>query len=133
VTVAGRYAARPLPPPSTRADAGDGYAVTAVADGDERRYSVTKDGVAVDAIEPYLGARGHLVALRERDLAFQHVHPRDAATAGREIGFDVALAGAGRHRLFLQFKHAGAVRTAAFTEPAGAPPVESHEEDGHGH
>ena len=27
------------------------------------------------AVEPYLGARGHLVALREGDLAFLHVHP----------------------------------------------------------
>jgi hypothetical protein len=136
VTAAGRYAPRPLPAPSTRADAGDGYAVTAVADGGERRYTATKDGVPVDDIEPYLGARGHLVALRESDLEFQHVHPKNAATEGREIGFDVALEGDGRHRLFLQFKHAGEVRTAAFTELAGDPdvaPAESRKEDGHGH
>lgn len=137
VTAAGRYAARPLPAPATHADAGHGYAVEAVADGDERRYTVTKDGVPVDDIEPYLGARGHLVALRERDLAFQHVHPKDPATAGREIAFDVALKGSGRHRLFLQFKHAGRVHTAAFTEPAqdrpGAAPDANGEEAGHGH
>lgn len=136
VTAAGRYAARPLPAPSMRADAGEGYVATAAANGDERSYTVTKDGVPVDDIEPYLGARGHLVALRERDLAFQHVHPKNAATKGREIAFDVALEGAGRHRLFLQFKHDGEVRTAAFTESArgaAAAPADAHEEDGHGH
>ena len=29
-------------------------------------------------IQPYLGARGHLVALRQGDLAYLHVHPEDA-------------------------------------------------------
>ncbi len=142
VTAAGRYVARPLPAPRERAAAGDGYAVTAVADGDERRYTVTRDGKPVDDIEPYLGARGHLVALREDDLAFQHVHPKDAATAGREIAFDVDLAGGDRHRLFLQFRHDGRVHTVAFTERGGgpAPPADrgdggkdDHEEAGHGH
>ncbi|HWM12155.1 MAG TPA: hypothetical protein VNO82_22535 [Solirubrobacteraceae bacterium] len=131
--VAGRYAPRPLPAPATTtADAGDGYAVDVAAVGSERRFTVTRDGIPVDDVEPYLGARGHLVALREGDLAFQHVHPRDRATEGREIRFDVALPGSRRHRLFLQFKHDGKVRTAAFTEPAGAP-TRSHGEDGHGH
>lgn len=130
--VAGDYDARPLPEPARTAAAGDGYEVAVTADAGERRYTVTRAGEPVDDLEPYLGARGHLVALREGDLTFQHVHPRDAATAGREIGFAVALDGGGSHRLFLQFKHDGKVRTAAFTEaPAGRAPA--HEEDGHGH
>ncbi len=132
VAVAGRYAARPLPAPSARADAGDGYAVAVVAAGSERRFTVERDGVPVEDIEPYLGARGHLVALREGDLAFQHVHPKDRATEGREIAFDVALPGAARHRLFLQFKHGGEVRTAAFTERGGGA-SSPHGEAGHGH
>lgn len=133
VEVAGRYAARPLPPPATRADAGDGYTVALERDGAERSFTVERDGAPVEDIEPYLGARGHLVALRESDLAFQHVHPKDSATAGREIGFDVALPGAASHRLFLQFKHDGEVRTAAFTEPASAAADREHGEAGHGH
>ena len=130
--VAGGYDAEPLPAPARTASAGEGYAVAVRADGGERRYTVTRDGTPVGDLEPYLGARGHLVALREDDLAFQHVHPKDAPTAGREIRFDVALEGAGSHRLFLQFKHDGKVQTAAFTEAAtgGAP---AHEEGGHGH
>lgn len=134
LVVEGDYAATPLPGPARTADAGDGYEVAVTADGGERRYTVSRDGVPVDDLEPYLGARGHLVALREGDQAFQHVHPKDAATEGREIGFDVALEGAGSHRLFLQFKHDGKVRTAAFTEAAAAASGgATHEEDGHGH
>ena len=38
------------------------------------RFTITKNGVPVRT-EPYLGAGGHLVALREGDLAFLHVHP----------------------------------------------------------
>jgi hypothetical protein len=132
VEVAGAYAARALPRPATAADAGDGYVVTVARTGDERRFTVTKDGRPVDDIEPYLGARGHLVALRAGSLAFQHVHPKDEATVGREIAFDVALPRSGDYRLFLQFKHDGRVRTAALTERVdkAAP---SHGEDGHGH
>ena len=60
--------------------------------------------------EPYLGAGGHLVALREGDLAFLHVHPGDHGVA-----FDTTFETAGRYRMFLQFKHEGRVQTAAFT------------------
>jgi hypothetical protein len=75
----------------------------------------------VTDLEPYLGARGHLVALREGDLAFLHVHPADATTIGSSISFHAALPSAGRYRLFLQFQHHGVVHTAAFTleVPAG--------------
>ena len=45
-------------------------------DETELRFTVTKDGRPVKT-EPYLGAGGHLVALREGDLAFLHVHPTE--------------------------------------------------------
>jgi hypothetical protein len=130
--VTGDYMPRPLPDPATTADAGDGYEVAMVRKGAERRFTVTRRGRPVDDVEPYLGARGHLVALAERELAFQHVHPKDRATEGRQIRFDVALREPGRYRLFLQFKHEGKVRTAAFTERV-AGPGGGHAEDGHGH
>ena len=74
--------------PSRRAapTRGDGYAVRlgagAVRAGEEAelRFTVTRDGEPV-ATEPYLGAGGHLVALREGDLAFLHVHPTDGPSA----------------------------------------------------
>ena len=37
--------------------------------------TVTKDGQPVTDLQPYLGAYGHLVALRAGDLAYLHVHP----------------------------------------------------------
>jgi hypothetical protein len=67
-------------------------------------------------VEPYLGARGHLVALRQGDLAYLHVHPLDKAAAGNAITFATTFPSAGRYRLFLQFKEAGRVHTAAFTQ-----------------
>ena len=108
---------RALPAPATVADAGDGYQVRlaagAVRAGEEAelRFAVTRDGEPV-ATEPYLGAGGHLVALREGDLAFLHVHPTTTRLAlhGRRSRAP------GRYRLFLQFRHEGAVHTAAFTQ-----------------
>jgi hypothetical protein len=103
----------PLPAPvlSVRSD---GYEVSLDAgevhpgEESELRFSVTRDGREVET-EPYLGAGGHLVALREGDLAYLHVHP------GEQLSFMSELPSAGRYRLFLQFKHDGAVHTAPFT------------------
>jgi hypothetical protein len=74
------------------------------------RFTVLKDGKPVQ-VQPYLGANGHLVALREGDLAFLHVHPMEGTTE-----FESTFPTVGRYRLFLQFKHAGRVHTAAFTQ-----------------
>lgn len=115
LSVPGRYAPRPLPHPATTADAGDGYEVELRADGAELAFTVRKDGRPVEDIEPYLGARGHLVALREGDLAYLHVHPESEATEGRDIRFAVEYPSEGRYGLFLQFKHEGRVHTAVFT------------------
>jgi hypothetical protein len=100
----GEVHSQPLPPASNTATV-DGMTVS-------RRgldFTVTRAGKPV-AIEDYLGAKGHLVALREGDLAFLHVHP-DAD----RLRFDAALDTRTRYRLFLQFKTGGQVHTAAFT------------------
>ncbi len=108
----------PLPPPSDTAPAGDGYAVElaagepAAGEETELAFTVTRDGRPIRT-EPYLGAGGHLVALREGDLAFLHVHPAEG------VRFEATFPTAGRYRLFLQFKHEGRVRTAAFTQEVG--------------
>ena len=74
-------------------------------------------------LEPYLGANGHLVALREGDLAYLHVHPEHADVPG-EVPFTVTFPSAGRHRLFFDFQVDGVVHTADFTVDVG---------DGHAH
>jgi hypothetical protein len=78
-------------------------------------FDVSRAGRAVGDLEPYLGALGHLVALREGDLAFLHVHPESDGGSGPRIAFRAAFPSEGRYRLFLQFAHGGGVRTAAFT------------------
>ncbi len=119
VHVAGPFEPRDLPHPSSRATTGDGYQVRLSEVEDELSFTVYADGRRVEDIEPYLGARGHLVALREGDLGFLHVHPESEATEGSDIRFRVEYPSAARYRLFLQFKHDGRVRTVAFTKERG--------------
>lgn len=119
LSVPGRYHPRPPAHPSRQATAPGGYDVRLDEGGGEFRFGVSRNGRPVHDLEPYLGARGHLVALRESDLAYLHVHPEDDATAGREIRFAVRYPSAGRYGLFLQFRHEGRVRTVAFTRQNG--------------
>jgi len=111
VRVDGDADLRALPAPATTARDG-GYAVRLREAGDVLHFSVTRDGTPV-TVDPYLGARGHLVALRDGDLAFLHVHPEERDGA---IAFATTFPTSGRYRLFLQFKHAGRVHTVAFTK-----------------
>jgi hypothetical protein len=116
--VDGDASLRPLPAPATVARTG-GYTVEldagAARAGHESAlaFSVTRAGAPVET-EPYLGAGGHLVVLREGDLAFLHVHPLERT----RLRFETTLPSDGRYRLFLQFKVDGRVHTAAFTRVA---------------
>ncbi|HEU4703546.1 MAG TPA: hypothetical protein VFS37_13775 [Conexibacter sp.] len=111
---------RPLPAPTIRAtsDGGDVVRLDAgtVRAGREStlRFAVERDGAAV-ALAPYLGAAGHLVALRDGDGAFLHVHPQESATAQGRAAFMATFPSAGRYRLFLQYRVGAHVRTGAFT------------------
>lgn len=113
---------RDLPPETDVVRTGGGYEVSLEGEAtkagrpSELAFSVTHGGEPVQ-VEPYLGADGHLVALREGDLAFLHTHPEDhdeGETDGA-IRFMTEYPSAGRYRLFLQFRHSGEVETAAFT------------------
>jgi hypothetical protein len=116
----GEFAARPFPAVDPIGRSG-GYEVRLRAEepraGEHARltFAVSRDGRATDDLAPYLGAKGHLVALREGDLAFLHVHPEEEQGEPNEIVFDANFPTAGRYRLYLQFKHDGAVRTVEFT------------------
>lgn len=76
----------------------------------ELAFTVTDDGRPV-TVQNYLGAKGHLVALREGDLAFLHVHPDED-----RLRFMAEFPSPGRYRLFLQFQTGGRIHTAALTE-----------------
>ncbi|MFJ8692641.1 hypothetical protein [Streptomyces roseolilacinus] len=124
LAVSGTYKAPALPEPAATTSV-DGYTVT--LDGDLRPgkaaeliLTVNRDGRPVTDLQPYLGAYGHLVALRSGDLAYLHVHPNgepgDGATKpGPSLSFASTAPSVGTYRLFLDFQHDGTVRTAAFT------------------
>jgi hypothetical protein len=115
----GGFVSRPFPAP-VPVDESDGYEVRLRAgepvagESTELSFAVSQGGQPVDDLQPYLGAKGHLVALREGDLAFLHVHPEDEGAAD-EIVFEATFPTAGRYRLYLQFRHEGVVRTVEFT------------------
>ena len=115
---AGTFAPRALPAPAMTART-DGYDVGLHAHGTSTlSFTVRRGGTPVTDLQPYLGARGHLVVRRAGDLAYEHVHPlsgRAGAAAPGEIAFEGTTPTPGSYRLFLQFRHAGRVHTAAFT------------------
>jgi hypothetical protein len=125
--------------PETRTAQVDGFTVTLAgtltpgADA-ELTLSVSRDGEPVTDLQPYLGAYGHLVALRVGDLAYLHVHPDGAPGDGRTepgpgVVFYAAVPSDGAYHLYLDFKHDGVVRTAAFSLATGS----EHADTEHGH
>lgn len=133
-----------LPAPAESIEV-DGYVVSvsgsvSAAEHSMLMFTVTKDGVPVE-FENWLGASGHLVAIRQGDLAYAHMHPSGHSHDSSEadgmsesdmtvgdsmshgamsmpgmIHFDAEFpAGAGTYRLFLQFQVGGKLSTAAFT------------------
>jgi hypothetical protein len=147
---AGEYVPSALPAPSRTATV-DGYTVELTGDLAAGRSSkltlrVSRDGRPVTDLQPYLGAYGHLVALRDGDLAYLHVHPDGApgdgrTPAGPELTFYAEVPSDGAYRLYLDFRHNGQVRTAEFTAVAGdnggvpqpSPTTAEPSPTGHGH
>ncbi|MCC6433407.1 MAG: hypothetical protein IT196_00100 [Acidimicrobiales bacterium] len=124
LTVAGNYRPTALDAPTSTSLA-DGYEVGLTAERSETgeltaQLTVRRHGELVTDLQPYLGANGHLVAMRAGDLAYAHVHPVEEgdATPG-VVAFDAELTSAGRYGLFFDFKHDGTVHTASFTFDQG--------------
>lgn len=123
----------------------------------ELTVTVTRDGKLVTTLQPYLGAYGHLVILREGDLGYLHVHPEGAepkpgSTSGPYVGFVAQAPTPSRYLLYFDFQVDGKVRTAEFVldaDPAaggtaeddqgskddqgGEKEADGHQDDGHGH
>lgn len=118
--VAGDYDPVPTEPVATTTV--DGYEVSVAGElvaGESTKLTVTvsRDGEPVTELEPYLGAFGHLVALREGDLAYLHVHPHGekpqaGETSGPGIVFESSAPTAGRYLLYLNFQVDGQVHAA---------------------
>ncbi len=88
--VAGPYNPQPLPPPVATAEVDDyTVALRGTPKANEPSMltlSVRRDGNAVGDLQPYLGAYGHLVAVRASDLAYLHVHPNGEPGDGDSLG-----------------------------------------------
>lgn len=102
--------------------------------GSDLTLEITRDGEPVTQLQPYLGAFGHLVALREGDLAYLHVHahgdePAGGDVAGPTVVFTAEVPTAGRYLLYLDFQVAGEVHTASFILDAGASPATASEDE----
>jgi hypothetical protein len=84
--------------------------------------TVSRGGVPVTDLQPYLGTYAHLTAFHEGDLAFAHLHPHGEVNGehgGPQLSFEAMLPRAGAWRLFLQFQTGGTLHTAAVTLAAG--------------
>jgi hypothetical protein len=138
VDVAGPFSPKPATAVSA-SDTVDGYTATLTGDLSANGSSmltatVTKDGEPVTTLEPYLGAYGHLVALRDGDLAYLHVHPEGdepapGSTSGPDVEFMTEAPTPGRYLLYLDFKVDGEVRTAQFVLDTGATPAAAEPTD----
>lgn len=125
----------------TSVDVGDGTQLvwgkpaTPIVAGEETliALSLQDAGGAVAAVEPYMGMAAHVIVSSHDHRVFAHLHPSGsvsmaalqkfseatnhgahaAAVEGR-VDVPYAFPNAARYRLWVQFKRAGLVRTAAF-------------------
>jgi hypothetical protein len=90
------------------------------------KYYLVDDatGQPVTDLQPYLGAWGHAVALREDATGFFHAHSTRLIPSGADrsrlvgdsrVSFNGFFARPGRHRIWSQFQRKGSVATVAFT------------------
>ncbi|MFZ0122369.1 MAG: hypothetical protein WBR33_10735 [Pseudonocardiaceae bacterium] len=98
----------------------DGYTVVWTGDlvaGTVSRIGmhVMRDDLPVTDLDPVLGGAGHLVILREGDLAHLNVRPVAGPRQDTAIDFDADVPTAGYYRMFLEFQHHGQLRTVEFT------------------
>jgi len=116
----------PLPPPEAEARAGD-YTVTRpegpgqpiVKQMNTLRFAITDPtGRPVTGLETHLGAYGHVSAFNVLSQSVTHMHPLEQPGSGPSpsaLTFQAQFAERGEHRMFLEFRAGGEVRTAAFT------------------
>lgn len=72
-----------------------------------------EDGTPATGLEPYLGQAAHLVAIRQGDLSYVHLHAMSEMDG--MFMFGDTLPQPGTYRLFLQFGHNGTLLTIPFT------------------
>ena len=116
----------------------DGYTVHLTPRGDLVEgevaafgVSIEQDGKPVTDLEPYLGAASHVVVIDEAARTFAHVHSVPGSNPAMDMGeemeevelperfgpdlsFSHTFDEAGRYKIWVQFNHAGRVRTVSW-------------------
>ena len=117
----------PVPPPAAQAVTDTGFTVTRVDEPAQPgvmrpqslRFAIRgPDGTPVRALDPHLGANGHMTGFHTMLLSATHLHPVEPAGApliNGELTFRATFADRGEYRLFLEFSHGGRLHTASFT------------------
>lgn len=91
--------------------------------------TIERNGQAVTDLQPYLGAMGHSVILKEGTLDFIHTHAEEAGMVGMEHGTTMGSASktgpnieftstfpeSGIYKIFTQFQHQDEIITADYT------------------
>jgi hypothetical protein len=118
LTVAGSYAPATLPAPARTAHT-QGFSVGYEGTPNTRSIqpilmSVTGPDGRPAALQPYLGAFGHLVMIRQGDLGYVHIHPEAQLIDGK-VKFWLTAPSQGTYRMFFDFQVAGQVHDAAWT------------------
>ncbi|GLY96228.1 hypothetical protein [Actinoplanes sp. NBRC 103695] len=117
LTVPGDYRPVPLPAPVQQATTGEfqvAYEGRPQIGVTQPLFMAVTSAGRPATLEPYLGAFGHLVVMREGDLGYVHVHPEATLVDGK-VKFWLAAPGPGRYRMFFDFQVAGKVHTASWT------------------
>lgn len=80
-------------------------------------FTLQQDGAAIMNIEPYLGAYGHVVGLRQdKEDVYLHIHPlTETLPSNGIVEFATTFPDTGTYNLFAQFQIDGEVRTFPFT------------------
>jgi len=96
----------------------DGYSVSVVGSTQHESdqllsFTISKDGVPVSSVEPYLGSNGHLVSYDSSSFLYTHLHPNSGIMGGT-ITFKAPPTEHGFSRYFLEVKLDGKVRLFTF-------------------
>jgi hypothetical protein len=66
-------------------------------------------------LQPYLGARAHLIAIHQDAVTFVHAHPDESQPADGNFGFLGRFPRPGQYRIWIQFKRNDRLVTGEFT------------------
>ncbi|MCX6782803.1 MAG: hypothetical protein NTZ20_02280 [Candidatus Levybacteria bacterium] len=87
-----------------------------VTKGEDINFSlnIARNGQSMTNLEPYLGALGHSVILKENTLDFIHTHAEELSSKGPYIKFATTFPESGNYKIFTQFQHQRKVVTTYY-------------------